>query len=120
MRQQIRFDLVIPNGDDESNEWKAGTDGATKLAINNIVDLVIVAPGTLDGGTTYTVHVAAPKNPVAADYAALQVAGSDVTLTTDKATQIPVGAFKALKIVASANVGAARTFQCIAQIDTSV
>jgi hypothetical protein len=91
--------LVIPNGAAVSNE----------LDIQAVESLGIVAPGTLDGATTFTIEVAADR--AGATWGTLtKEDGTDITLAAAKATTVNTAPYRSVRIKSSGNVAAARTF----------
>lgn len=91
--------LVIPNGTDVSNE----------LDIQAVEAIGIVAPDTLDA-VTFNVEVAADKGGTTWGILTTED-GVDVELTQGVATPINVAPWRSIRIKATGNVAADRTFR---------
>lgn len=106
-------DLVIASGQTDSNVLKsedrnATTGIASGDGFRDADSISIHAPDTLP--EAITVHVDNAESAV--NFNPLQrPAGTDVTIVAGKTITISDIAFKALKLVAGAAVGAARTFK---------
>lgn len=106
-------DLVIPNGQTESNVLlsaglQAGSMVTTGDGYRDADSIGINAPDTLP--ETVTVHVDTSE-PGATNFNPLFRGGADVTVPAGKHTTIDLISFKALKLVAGAAVGAERRFR---------
>lgn len=93
--------LVIATG--------TGTSNALSFQhLRRARSILIVSPASLDS-LTFTVEVAATHTPASGDWATLNN-GSDVALSAGKALLLQNIAFTGLRIKASNNVAADRTF----------
>lgn len=106
-------DLVIPNGQTESNVLLAhglvvGSMVTTGDGFRDADSITIHPPDTLP--ETVTVHVDSSE-PGATNFSPLQRGGVDVTVPAGKATTVELISFKAMKLVASGATGGIRTFK---------
>jgi hypothetical protein len=99
-------DLVIPNGQTDSNIIYATRD------FQDADGITIFSPAVMpETVTVYVSPVGEPNSPPSAsDFRALQTANADQTLAAGKAETIILLPYKAIKVVASAAVAADRTF----------
>lgn len=108
-RHIVNFpDLVIP---------AAGTDSnviSSKLGFGHLVDLIIWAH-TLTNEVSLL--VGQDEGMAIGDMEILTLAGTDFTITANRANQIPAAAYKSLAVQSAGAEAAARTFQIRGQED---
>lgn len=93
----------------------AGTTSPALIVPEDTVALVVFGPSALTG----TVTVQVEPTRAGTDFLALQSGGSDVTIPANKATPIPVIAFRQLRLVSGSAEAIARVFTIEAQCETA-